>query len=90
MSPGISSKASRQLGDLLGDASRSCGSGRVLLDRAVDLERDRALGEVADLATGWIGPIGAERSKLLPISQGFFSSPIAALQVAPGHVEADV
>ena len=28
-------------------------------------------------ATRWIGPIGAERSKLLPISHGFFSSPIA-------------
>src|SRR5882672_11292242 len=28
-------------------------------------------------ATGWIGPSTAERSKLLPISHGFFSSPIA-------------
>ena len=27
-------------------------------------------------ATGWMGPMGAERSKLLPISQGFFWSPM--------------
>ena len=63
MSPAIGSNAS-ELADLFGNVPDHLVQVGVLLGVAVDQQLDAALAEVTSLPTRWIGPIGAERSKL--------------------------
>src|ERR1700712_425634 len=77
MSPGISANASESL--LICSATDQIMFFRSELCFVCPFTLSQIAPSVkwATLGTGCNGPSGAERSKLLPISHGFFSSPIA-------------
>jgi general stress protein 26 len=75
---GLQRDQAREIVDLLGHAPDLHREVALLLHLAVHLEPDRALGGVAGRRHGLSAVIGADSSKLLPISHGrpiFFASP---------------
>jgi len=75
--------------DLLGDTPDHVAQVGVLLDRTVDLERDRTLGEVADLRHPVDRPDRRRAVEALADLPRLLLVAHRPLQVAPGHVEAD-